>query len=1096
MSCWVFAIFGLFAFQQQADAQICLQASCVDLENVTYTCPDGQSGNSLGALYRICADDVEAGEGDIDAVTGAPIPGTGDFTSENQCTIGADGDAISSLMIRILHPVTGAPLPYSSDRNQSRDVTNGSYRPCLYLTLWHLNNFPDGVDIELQVTGVDGFVTTCTASITYNPPSCNVDPDGEFDCEQIPTSIPCTANPVDFIEGFEPDVTTYYNCLYDYDVRFVDTKRPNFDPATGAHCFIYRRTYTLYARCKWPTGSWETITTCVQEFNIYDIVNPEIYVGGQHDDGLVETFLMRDLHRNDCFVGTPPMMLEFFNESANMDIWGNQLYTYDVCDVDVHLMLHRELDFNESVRVCDPVDGTPCRTVQNTFVDDPRQDNYYCYSRVFAYIPVDNCGNSGEDTLYWWQTVTDSRPPSFNTSDDGTTRINSCDFEETAQICVTVSDLEDNCAARKYLAIFITLYHDDEGNGVIDDNGDGWIDDEIVMTEPSQYAQGDFTLCEDVVGAEFPSVECQYYIFEISANDPCLNMSEMEYVTHEVCNPFEGPIAKCDNVTEGGGADENGDWYAEVDAVDIDEGSEDICVNRDEHPGDYAGNPDAYYATWFPYVTEGVCGDIVTDVFDDFDGCLVDDAEDLDLDGATGTVDGYSQFLAPLGIGRNDEVFINYNYMIVQIRRVDMNCDGDDSDPGPWVNDLPFDEDDCNCNGGVITVELRAINGFGLVSTCRSQVTLQNCPAPGGVIARVTSPEGSPIKGVTVNFDNGTSTVTDAAGDYRVPTGLAVVSMERGGDPMNGVNTFDAYLAQQMLLGNIAATQYQKIAADANINSNFTIGDLATIKAAIVRNITLSQAWRFVDGGFTIDNFSWNVSDASNVVGVKVADLDDSADKTQRLGGELIFAATDRAVKAGETVSITLNGDVNDLVALQGTFELNGLEYVSVEGAALKLDDENLGLHGNKLAFAWFDTQSVTTNDDMFTLEFVATQDGQLSEMITIGSSTTKAAAFDSNGAKMSVALRLDKSDFALYQNRPNPFTESTIVSFNLPETSDVELTVFDVAGKVLKSFNGSFDKGYNEITINSNDLQGSGVMYYRLSTNNQTITKKMISLD
>jgi len=54
-------------------------------------------------------------------------------------------------------------------------------------------------------------------------------------------------------------------------------------------------------------------------------------------------------------------------------------------------------------------------------------------------------------------------------------------------------------------------------------------------------------------------------------------------------------------------------------------------------------------------------------------------------------------------------------------------------------------------------------------------------------------------------------------------------------------------------------------------------------------------------------------------------------------------------------------------------------------------------------------------------------------------------------------------------------------------------LSIYDVSGKVIRTFNDNFAKGYNEITVNSDELSANGMLYYRLESANHTATRKMI---
>jgi hypothetical protein len=85
---------------------------------------------------------------------------------------------------------------------------------------------------------------------------------------------------------------------------------------------------------------------------------------------------------------------------------------------------------------------------------------------------------------------------------------------------------------------------------------------------------------------------------------------------------------------------------------------------------------------------------------------------------------------------------------------------------------------------------------------------------------------------------------------------------------------------------------------------------------------------------------------------------------------------------------------------------------------------------------------------------------------------------------------------FELYQNTPNPFATATVIGFYLPEATSATLTISDVQGKTVKVITGEFAKGYNQINLKRSELNLSGVLYYRLDTNANSATKKMILVD
>jgi len=92
--------------------------------------------------------------------------------------------------------------------------------------------------------------------------------------------------------------------------------------------------------------------------------------------------------------------------------------------------------------------------------------------------------------------------------------------------------------------------------------------------------------------------------------------------------------------------------------------------------------------------------------------------------------------------------------------------------------------------------------------------------------------------------------------------------------------------------------------------------------------------------------------------------------------------------------------------------------------------------------------------------------------------------------------VMLANAFFQLYQNRPNPFKEETLIAFALPEASSATLTLYDVSGRVIKRIEGEYDRGYHEIVFNRNELGNGGMMYYQLDTPNHSATKKLIMIE
>jgi len=75
---------------------------------------------------------------------------------------------------------------------------------------------------------------------------------------------------------------------------------------------------------------------------------------------------------------------------------------------------------------------------------------------------------------------------------------------------------------------------------------------------------------------------------------------------------------------------------------------------------------------------------------------------------------------------------------------------------------------------------------------------------------------------------------------------------------------------------------------------------------------------------------------------------------------------------------------------------------------------------------------------------------------------------------------------FQIYQNYPNPFNPSTTIIYSLQEKSSVEIKIFDLQGREIKSFAiGAQSAGYQRVVWNGTNDRGnplsSGVYVYRV---------------
>jgi hypothetical protein len=123
--------------------------------------------------------------------------------------------------------------------------------------------------------------------------------------------------------------------------------------------------------------------------------------------------------------------------------------------------------------------------------------------------------------------------------------------------------------------------------------------------------------------------------------------------------------------------------------------------------------------------------------------------------------------------------------------------------------------------------------------------------------------------------------------------------------------------------------------------------------------------------------------------------------------------------------------------------------------------------------------------------------------------STTNPMEADSSwlNAAVEVAAAVGEREssfkFALMQNAPNPFAGGTSIRFSLPTSSRVDLRVFDVRGRLVKTLaasgSGAFAPGIHTVQWDGRDDYGrrvaSGVYFYKLQAGGRMATRKMVML-
>jgi hypothetical protein len=133
-------------------------------------------------------------------------------------------------------------------------------------------------------------------------------------------------------------------------------------------------------------------------------------------------------------------------------------------------------------------------------------------------------------------------------------------------------------------------------------------------------------------------------------------------------------------------------------------------------------------------------------------------------------------------------------------------------------------------------------------------------------------------------------------------------------------------------------------------------------------------------------------------------------------------------------------------------------------------------------------------NLPMWTLEYVVEASDE--EYIV----QSEIGEFVLDNTSLSLSDELIPTSFALHQNYPNPFNPITTLRYDLPEHSYVNVTVYDMLGREVRTLvNTTQEAGFKSVIWDATNDYGkpvsAGVYLYKIQAGEFVQTKKMVLL-
>ncbi len=171
-------------------------------------------------------------------------------------------------------------------------------------------------------------------------------------------------------------------------------------------------------------------------------------------------------------------------------------------------------------------------------------------------------------------------------------------------------------------------------------------------------------------------------------------------------------------------------------------------------------------------------------------------------------------------------------------------------------------------------------------------------------------------------------------------------------------------------------------------------------------------------------------------------------------------------------------------------FSLHSLKFInSTTGYTV---GDNGGIYRTTNGGAWWDSTVTHTYETLYSIFMVNQNTGWV-----VGGYGTIFKTTNGGGPGYTIGINQISSEipnsFLLYQNYPNPFNPMTNFKFQIPNSGQVDLKVYDILGNEMETIlSKHLNPGTYEVSFNASNYP-SGVYFYKMKYGNITSSRKMI---
>ena len=439
---------------------------------------------------------------------------------------------------------------------------------------------------------------------------------------------------------------------------------------------------------------------------------------------------------------------------------------------------------------------------------------------------------------------------------------------------------------------------------------------------------------------------------------------------------------------------------------------------------------------------------------------------------------------------------------------------------------------------GETLLQFTATDQCNNVSRCEFTITVvddASCSSTGlSISGNVLDASGNNLEGAVLLIDtNGGEfpklQVSDARGDYSFrflpPRQNFSIDLSIEDSFVNGISGLDLLLIRNHILGlNTFTTPLNVIAADANNDQSLSALDIVVLQRlliGIVDTLPGGIAWKFVETSEIenstlvpyprINRFIYTdlrESLMQDFIGVKTGDVNASASAPE-LGSELMtetresvsLRANDRLVLTGKKyiVEFTVDKDL-DIEGFQLSLDVADVHIAHIDSDLFNISEHDYHLSDDELKLVGLNRIN-SSKGGFVRLHLEPLSTGMLSDLIRPSADSYPSEIYSPDGDHFLIkhlAIIFDREEstgLQVYQNHPNPYSEETSISFELSSDEEVEIEVFNYSGRVLYQVIDQYSAGKHSVSISANDLDMTGLLYYRVSTAEDESVMRMVLL-